>query len=71
MVGTVALLRRLIEGALDDSTDSEVNYKLRTALQYFDVLEAEIAVEATAVREAVAEREELQTRLEELGYLEE
>lgn len=60
--------RSLLEGVLTETDDAEVHFKLRTALQLLDVVEAQ----HDAAREALAHadlEESVRTDLRELGYL--
>jgi hypothetical protein len=58
-------MRQLLESALDESDDSEVHYKLRTALQLLDYQEDQI----DRLTDAADADADLEKRLQDLGYL--
>ena len=57
----------LIERAIDDTTDPEVHYTLRTARQLVDVVEHQQADLAASLEQATLDAE-TRERLKELGY---
>jgi transketolase N-terminal domain/subunit len=63
---TIETIRTLLESALDDVDDTDVSYRLRTALQLLDFQQNQIDRLTTAAEQD----EELQERLDALGYLE-
>ncbi|RLM56671.1 hypothetical protein DVK02_09255 [Halobellus sp. Atlit-31R] len=63
---TIETVRTLLRGALESTDDTEVHFKLRTALQLLDVHENDI----DRLQEAAESDEGLQERLDDLGYLE-
>ena len=64
---TLDTIRTLLESLLAETDDSEVHYKLRTALQLLDVHEQDLTE-----LEAVADQDgDLRDRLADLGYVEE
>lgn len=65
---TTDTIARLLENTIEETEDSEVHYKLRTALQLLDVVEKreERAIDLLTHEEF---DDELRGRLEELGYL--
>ncbi|MFA1611561.1 hypothetical protein [Halobellus rubicundus] len=65
---TTDTIATLLESAIEETDDSEVHYKLRTALQLLDVVERrqESAIDLLTDEEFDGE---LRERLEELGYL--
>jgi hypothetical protein len=62
---TLDTVRTLLESLLEETSDTEVRYKLRTALQLLDAHEQDIA----ELGAAAAEHDELSDSLRELGYL--
>jgi hypothetical protein len=58
-------IRQLLKSALEESDDSEVHYKLRTALQLLDYQEDQI----DRLAEAAAADDDLEKRLRDMGYL--
>ena len=63
---TVGTIRSLLESSLDEADDSEIRFKLRTALQLLVAHEEDIH----RLEEAAATDSDLRERLQELGYLE-
>ncbi|MFB6196013.1 MAG: hypothetical protein ABEI80_07555 [Haloplanus sp.] len=63
---TLETIRTLLESLIEETDDSEVHYKLRTALQLLAVHEEEI----NRLEEAADSDADLETRLRDLGYLE-
>ena len=67
-MSTIDTVRRLLHGALEETDDSETNFKLRSALQLLAVVEArderlqQDLADADLSEEAVG-------RLQEMGYL--
>ena len=66
---TTDTMAALLESALERTEDSEVHFKLRTALQLVDVLEAQHEQARETLEEADIDSE-LRERLRELGYVE-
>ncbi|QCC46202.1 hypothetical protein [Halobellus limi] len=66
---TSETIRSLLEGAIERTDDEEVHYKLRTAMQLLDVVRVRNE-QLSDTLSAVDLDEDLEARLEELGYLE-
>jgi len=66
---TSETIRSLLESAIERTDDEEVNYKLRTALQLLDVVRVRNE-QLTDTLSTVELDDDLEARLEELGYLE-
>jgi hypothetical protein len=62
---TLDTIRTVLESLLEEADDSEVRYKLRTALQLLEVHRNDL----THIDEVADSDEELTERLRELGYL--
>jgi hypothetical protein len=62
---TIETIRTLLESALDDVDDDDVSYRLRTALQLLDFQQNQI----DRLTMAAEQDEDLQERLDALGYL--
>ncbi|RLM90942.1 hypothetical protein D3D02_04070 [Halobellus sp. Atlit-38R] len=62
---TIETVRTLLRGALENTDDTEVHYKLRTALQLLDVYKNDI----DQLQEAAESDGDLEERLSDLGYL--
>jgi hypothetical protein len=58
-------IRQLLQSALEESDDSDVHYKIRTALQLLDFQEDQI----NRLTEAAAADPDLEKRLRDMGYL--
>jgi hypothetical protein len=65
---TIDTVRKLLNGALDETDDSEVHFKLRSALQLLAVVEAKDERLQQDLRTAEISEEALQ-RLRDQGYL--
>jgi hypothetical protein len=66
---TLETIEALLHGALDDTTDPEVEYKIRTALQFLSVVEADDAKVQESL-ESLDIDAETRESLRDLGYLE-
>lgn len=65
---TIGTIETLLEGAIEETEDSEISFKLRSALQLLFVIEEQ----HVAAREAIEEAEiddEIREDLRELGYI--
>jgi predicted solute-binding protein len=66
---TLETIDELLQGAVEDTEDSEVNYRLRTARQLLEV----IRMEYEEIDDIIAESEvddEVLADLRDLGYIE-
>lgn len=68
MTNTIDTVRELLGGALDETDDPEVHFKLRSALQLLSVVEANDERLQHGLRDADLPDEAVD-RLRELGYL--
>ncbi|MFD1601052.1 hypothetical protein [Halobellus rarus] len=66
---TSETIKSLLESAIEQTDDEEVHYKLRTAMQLLDVVRVRNE-QLSDTLSAVELDEDLESRLEELGYLE-
>jgi hypothetical protein len=65
---TIGTIEALLESAIDETDDSEISFKLRSALQLLYVLEERHVAAREAIDEAEIE-DEVQENLRELGYI--
>jgi SOS response regulatory protein OraA/RecX len=65
---TIDTVRQLLNGALDETDDAEVHFKLRTALQLLSVVEERDQQLKQDLKEAAFSEDTL-ARLREQGYL--
>jgi hypothetical protein len=63
---TLSTIETLLESLLEETDDSEVHYKLRTALQLLEIQKSDIR----QLEDAAADDEQLERRLRKLGYIE-
>jgi len=66
---TLGAIDELLEGVLADTTDPEVNYRIRTARQLLSVVQQRLDSVDRVIDEADLDAETL-AGLRELGYLE-
>jgi hypothetical protein len=66
---TIDHVRTMLESVLADTEDEDNRFKLRTALQYLDLAEAEERALVGAADARAEEADELASRLSELGYI--
>ena len=66
---TSETIRTLLESVIERTDDEEIHYKIRTALQLLDVVRVRNE-QVSETLSAVELDEDLETRLEDLGYLE-
>ncbi|MFB6130943.1 MAG: hypothetical protein ABEJ28_08995 [Salinigranum sp.] len=66
---TIETIRGMVESALAETDDSEVAFKLRTALQLLMAVEEQYLETRDVLTEAEIE-DDLRATLRELGYLE-
>jgi hypothetical protein len=69
MTTTVERIQELLDAVLQDTTDEEARFKLRTAIQLLEVIE-ENHGQANEVLENLEIETETRDRLVQLGYLE-
>jgi len=69
MTTTVERIHELLDAVLQDTTDEEARFKLRTAIQLLEVIE-ENHGQANEVLENLEIGTETRDRLVQLGYLE-
>jgi hypothetical protein len=62
---TLGTIETLLESVLEETDDSEMRYKLRTALQLLDVHRNDL----TDLDEVTEENSDLRKRLRDLGYV--
>lgn len=62
---TLGTVRQLLTAVLDETEDTEVNFKLRTALQLLDAHENDLG----HLQDIADDDAELRDRLRDLGYL--
>lgn len=68
---TINDAKKTLRGALEDIEDSETRYKIRTALQFLEVLKYQEEELVKIVEgECEPDDQEVFKRLQELGYLE-
>jgi hypothetical protein len=65
---TIGTIRTLLENALAETDDSEVRFKLRTALQLLAVVENRQEIASEALENADIEAD-VRDNLRELGYV--
>jgi hypothetical protein len=63
---TLSTIETLLESLLEETDESEVHYKLRTALQLLEIQKSDIR----QLEDAAADDEQLERRLRKLGYIE-
>lgn len=68
-ITTLETVELLLEGALEGTEDTEVHYKLRTALQLLVVIEEDYLRVHEAL-ENVEIEDDIRQQLQELGYIE-
>ncbi|MFD1687568.1 hypothetical protein [Halobellus litoreus] len=66
---TSETIRTLLESVIERTDDEEIHYKIRTALQLLDVVRVRNE-QVSETLSAVELDEDLENRLEDLGYLE-
>jgi hypothetical protein len=66
---TIDHVRTMLESVLADTEDEDTRFKLRTALQYLDLAEAEERALVGVADARAEEADELASRLSELGYI--
>lgn len=66
---TAETIKPLLESVIERTDDEEVHYKLRTAMQLLDVVRVRNE-QVSDTLSAVDLDDDLEARLEELGYLE-
>lgn len=67
---TIGHVRTMLEAVLEDADDPDARFRLRTAIQYLDLLEAEERALVEVVDADADEAEEFASRLSKLGYIE-
>jgi hypothetical protein len=65
---TIGTVRTLLKGAIAETDDPEVHFKLRTALQLLAVIDRQQEVASEALEHAEIEAD-VRENLRELGYL--
>ncbi|WP_152042370.1 hypothetical protein [Salinigranum salinum] len=64
----ISTVRRMLESVLEEATDPEITFKLRTALQLLVLIEEQQAGARSALAKADLDAE-LRENLRDLGYL--
>lgn len=65
---TIGTIETLLESAIEETDDSDISFKLRSALQLLMVVEEQHVAAREAIEEAEVE-DEVRHNLQQLGYL--